>query len=85
MFALTLLRPQSSLLPDNILSNLFRIKELGSASGTVIYYPQKTTASMDHNPADHDEVVSQFCGMTGIQPAEVSYLWKGSEAGIDRV
>lgn len=30
---------------------------------------------MDHNPAeDHDEVVSQFCTMTGTQPAEVSDL-----------
>ncbi|KAJ5176810.1 UBX domain-containing protein 1 [Penicillium canariense] len=25
---------------------------------------------MDHSPADHDEVVSQFCNMTGTQPAE---------------
>ncbi|KAJ5689329.1 UBX domain-containing protein 1 [Penicillium macrosclerotiorum] len=25
---------------------------------------------MDNNPADHDEVVSQFCNMTGTRPAE---------------
>ncbi|KAJ5831959.1 P-loop containing nucleoside triphosphate hydrolase protein [Penicillium riverlandense] len=25
---------------------------------------------MDHNPAENDEVVSQFCAMTGTQPAE---------------
>lgn len=30
--------------------------------------------SMENNPADHDEVVSQFCAMTGIRPSEVSPL-----------
>lgn len=29
---------------------------------------------MEHNPAEHDEVVSQFCAMTGTQPAEVSFV-----------
>lgn len=27
--------------------------------------------SMENNPADHDEVVSQFCAMTGIRASEV--------------
>jgi hypothetical protein len=27
---------------------------------------------MDYNPAEHDEVVSQFCNMTGTKPGEVS-------------
>lgn len=29
-------------------------------------------SKMDYNPAEHDEVVSQFCNMTGTKPAEVS-------------
>jgi UBX domain-containing protein 1 len=29
---------------------------------------------MDRNPAEHDEVVTQFCAMTGTQPAEVSFV-----------
>lgn len=27
--------------------------------------------SMENNPADHDDVVSQFCAMTGIRASEV--------------
>jgi UBX domain-containing protein 1 len=30
---------------------------------------------MEHNPAEHDEVVSQFCAMTGTQPAEVTFVF----------
>lgn len=30
-------------------------------------YPSK----MERNPAENDEVVSQFCAMTGTRPAEV--------------
>jgi UBX domain-containing protein 1 len=26
---------------------------------------------MEGNPAEHDEIVSQFCAMTGTQPSEV--------------
>jgi hypothetical protein len=27
---------------------------------------------MEGNPAEHDEIVSQFCAMTGTKPSEVS-------------
>jgi hypothetical protein len=31
-----------------------------------------SSSNMDYNPAEHDEIVSQFCNMTGTKPAEVS-------------
>lgn len=30
---------------------------------------------MDYNPAEHDEVVSQFCAMTGTQPTAVGFVF----------
>jgi UBX domain-containing protein 1 len=29
---------------------------------------------MEGNPAEHDEVVSQFCAMTGTQPSDVRFI-----------
>lgn len=31
---------------------------------------------MENNPADHDEAVSQFCSLTGLQPSEVRFTLK---------
>lgn len=38
---------------------------------------------MDHNPAEHDEVVSQFCAMTGTQPEQAQQYLAANHGDIE--